>query len=150
MSIGQGELLITPIQLANVCAIIANRGFFYTPHIIKTVENELTIDSNFTEKKFCSINKEYFKYIINGMFNVVNSKNGTAFNSNIEEFNICGKTGTAQNPHGDDHSIYMAFAPKDNPEIAIAVFVENAGWGSKWAAPIGNNFIQKFFEMKNK
>ncbi len=150
MSIGQGELLITPIQLANVCAIIANRGFFYTPHIIKTVENELTIDSNFTKKKFCSINKEYFKYIINGMFNVVNSKNGTAFNSNIEEFNICGKTGTAQNPHGDDHSIYMAFAPKDNPEIAIAVFVENAGWGSKWAAPIGNNFIQKFFEMKNK
>ena len=85
-----------------------------------------------------------------GMFNVVNSKNGTAYNAEIARFNICGKTGTAQNPHGDDHSIYIAFAPKNNPEIAIAVFIENAGWGSKWAAPIGNNLIQKYFELKDK
>ena len=150
MSIGQGELLITPIQLANVSAIIANRGFFYTPHIIKTIENELSIDSNFINKKFCSIDEEHFKYVIEGMFDVVNSKNGTAYNPEIERFNICGKTGTAQNPHGDDHSIYIAFAPKNDPEIAIAVFIENAGWGSKWAAPIGNNLIQKYFELKDK
>ena len=128
MSIGQGELLITPIQLANVSAIIANRVFLH-PHHNKTIENELSIDSNFINKKFCSIDEEHFKYVIEGMFDVVNSKNGTAYNPEIERFNICGKTGTAQNPHGDDHSIYIAFAPKNDPEIAIAVFIENAGWG---------------------
>ena len=150
MSIGQGELLVTPIQLANICAIVANRGYYYTPHIIKRIEGEKKIDSSFLKKKFSSIDKSNFELVIEGMYDVVNIKNGTAFDPKAKFFEICGKTGTAQNPHGEDHSIYMAFAPKNNPKIAIAVLIENAGWGSKWAAPIGNKFINKFFELESK
>ena len=147
MSIGQGELLLTPIQMANITAIIANRGYYYTPHIVKKItDNE--IDTNFTKRKNCSIDEKHFEPIISGMQNVIEGKHGTAKNAKVNNITICGKTGTAQNPHGDDHSIFIAFAPKENPKIAIAVYVENGGWGSKWAAPIGTLMIQKYLQNK--
>ncbi|MBT3621411.1 penicillin-binding protein 2 [Flavobacteriales bacterium] len=146
MSIGQGELLLTPIQMANMTAILANRGFYYTPHIIKNISGENAIDSNFTIKKYCSIDEKYFTPIIDGMHNVVEGKKGTAQNCKIPNYEICGKTGTAQNPHGEDHSIFIAFAPKENPKIAIAVYVENGGWGSTWAAPIASLMIEKYLK----
>lgn len=144
MAIGQGELLLTPIQMANMTAIIANRGFYYTPHIIKEISEQESIDTNFTKKKYCSIEQKHFTPIINGMQKVIEGKDGTAQNSKIPDLEICGKTGTAQNPHGEDHSIFIAFAPKDNPKIAIAVYVENGGFGSTWAAPIASLMIDKY------
>ena len=143
MAIGQGELLLTPIQMANITAILANRGYFYTPHIIKKVDEE-KLDSNFTTKKYCSIEKKYFEPIIDGMQQAIEGTEGTAKNSKLNNIIICGKTGTAQNPHGEDHSIFIGFAPKDNPKIAIAVYVENGGWGSTWAAPIASLMIEKY------
>ena len=148
MAIGQGELLMTPIQMANIAAIIANKGFYYTPHIIKGVEGENFIDSSFTKKKYTTINPKYYDVIIEGMEKVISSSNGTAHNINSEEIIICGKTGTAQNPHGEDHSIFIAFAPKENPKIALAVYVENGGWGSTWAAPIASLMIEKYTNSK--
>lgn len=147
MAIGQGELLLTPIQMANMTSIIANRGYYYTPHIIKDISGH-TIDSSFTTRRYCSIEEKHFDIIIEGMKNVVEEKEGTANNSKISNIIICGKTGTAQNPHGKDHSIFIAFAPKDNPKIAIAVYVENGGWGSTWAAPIASLMIQKYIQKK--
>lgn len=146
MAIGQGELLLTPIQMANLTAIIANKGFYYTPHIIKKIEGEKSIDTNFTTKKYSTINTEFFLPIIEAMNQVTEGEEGTAKNGFIDGIEICGKTGTAQNPHGDDHSIYIAFAPKDNPKIAIAVYVENGGWGSTWAVPIGSLMIEKYLK----
>ena len=152
MAIGQGELLLTPIQMANMTVILANKGFYYTPHIIKSISGEQTIDSNYTTKKYCSIDKKYFIPIVNGMEQVVYGKEGTAKYCKIPNYEICGKTGTAQNPHGEDHSIFIAFAPKENPAIAIAVYVENGGWGSTWAAPIASLMIEKYLnrETTNK
>ena len=138
--------------MANMTAILANRGYYYTPHIIKDISAEISIDSNFTIKKYCSIDEKYFSPIIDGMNNVVNGTEGTAKNCKIPDYEICGKTGTAQNPHGEDHSIFIAFSPKDNPKIAIAVYVENGGWGSTWAAPIASLMIEKYLkkEITNK
>ena len=152
MAIGQGELLLTPIQMANMTAILANKGYYYTPHIIKSISGELSIDSNYTTKKYCSIDKQHFTPIINGMEQVVYGKEGTAKYCKIPNYEICGKTGTAQNPHGEDHSIFIAFAPKKKPAIAIAVYVENGGWGSTWAAPIASLMIEKYLnrETTNK
>lgn len=146
MAIGQGELLLTPIQMANMTAIIANRGYFYTPHIIKKIDGIEHIDSTYTTKKFCTIAPEYFNPIIEGMEDVIEDKEGTANQIGIPEISICGKTGTAQNPHGDDHSIFIAFAPKENPKIALAVYVENGGWGSTWAAPIASLMIEQYLK----
>ena len=112
----------------------------------KITDNE--IDTNFTKRKNCSIDEKHFEPIISGMQNVIEGKHGTAKNAKVNNITICGKTGTAQNPHGDDHSIFIAFAPKENPKIAIAVYVENGGWGSKWAAPIGTLMIQKYLQNK--
>ena len=130
--------------MANMTAILANRGYYYTPHIIKAISDKEIIDSNFTIRKYCSIEKKHFKAIINGMSEVVHGEEGTARNSKIPHNEICGKTGTAQNPHGDDHSIFIAFAPKEIPKIAIAVYVENGGWGSTWASPIASLMIEKY------
>jgi len=138
--------------MANMTAILANRGYYYTPHIIKNIPGEISIASNFTTKKYCSIEEKYFSSIIDGMNNVVNGTEGTAKNCKIPDYEICGKTGTAQNPHGKSHSIFIAFAPKENPKIAIAVYVENGGWGSTWAAPIASLMIEKYLkkEITNK
>ena len=148
MAIGQGELLLTPIQMANITAILANRGFYYTPHIIKEISGERAIDTNFTKKKFCSIEREKFQPIINGMTQVMNGEEGTGTQGKIAGVEICGKTGTAQNPHGEDHSIFIAFAPIQDPKIAIAVYVENGGWGATWAVPIASLMIEKYLSKK--
>jgi len=151
-AIGQGEVLTTPIQLANMTAAIANRGYYYTPHILKKVGDSAIQNKNYTSPKYTSINARHFEPVIDGMFNVFEM--GTARGSKIEDIEICGKTGTAENfarINGEkvqftDHSIFIAFAPKDDPKIAIAVFVENGYWGSRWAAPIASLMIEKYIK----
>jgi len=142
LAIGQGEIGITPVQLANLTALIANRGFFYTPHIIRAIGKEDSMNRKFPEKRFCGVDSKYFEVVIQGMENVVTA--GTATNAEIDSITVCGKTGTAQNPHGKNHSIFIAFAPRDNPKIAISVVVENAGFGATWAAPIASLMIEKY------
>ena len=145
LAIGQGELGFTPLQIANMTAAIANRGYFYTPHVIKRIEGD-TISNNFKEKHFTKIESKYFEPVIDAMEKVVSA--GTGYAIYNPEIKICGKTGTAQNPHGKDHSIFIAFAPKENPKIAVAVYVENAGFGSTWAAPIAGLIIEKYLTNK--
>lgn len=150
-AIGQGEVEATPIQLANMVAAIGNRGYFYTPHIIKNIEGE-TISDNYTIPKKTTIDKANFEPVVQGMFDVYN--NGTAVYLKIPGIDICGKTGTAENfikINGEktqltDHSIFVAFAPKDNPKIAIAVFVENGYWGSRFAGKIASLMIEKYIK----
>jgi len=144
LAIGQDALLVTPIQMANMCAAIANRGYYYTPHILKSTSGSFQMDTAFTEKKYTSIDRKHFTPIIEGMQMVIEDKKGTAKNARIKGIEVCGKTGTAENPHGADHSIFIAFAPKDNPKIAIAVYVENAGWGSTYGSPIASLMIEKY------
>jgi penicillin-binding protein 2 len=144
LSIGQDALLTTPIQMANMTAAIANRGYYYTPHIIKKIEND-SIESRFKTKIYTEIDSSYFDIIIKGMQEVVENKElGTSNIAKMDDVTVCGKTGTAQNPHGEDHSIFIGFAPKDKPKIALAVYVENGGWGSTWAVPIGSLMIEKY------
>lgn len=139
--IGQGELVATPIQLANMVCAIANRGYYYTPHIIKNIEGQ-ALDSNFITPKYTTIDSVHFPVVIEGMFDVF--EHGTARGVRMEHITQCGKTGTAQNPHGQDHSIFVSFAPKDNPKIAIAVVIENGYWGSRWAGPIASLMTEKY------
>ena len=146
LGIGQGELLVTPIQLSNLAAAIANRGFYYTPHMVKEINGKPISDTNFTKPKFTTIDPQYFEPVIEGMYQVF--ENGTARASRIDSIAMCGKTGTAENPHGQDHSIFLAFAPKDNPKIAIAIIVENGYWGSRWAAPIASLMMEKHITGK--
>lgn len=147
LAIGQGEMGVTPLQMANYCATIANRGWFYTPHIIKKVEGG-TIDTLYKRKRFTTVEERYFTPVVEGMRNVV--LNGTGRISQLDSLTICGKTGTAQNPHGKDHSIYICFAPMNNPKIAIAVYVENAGFGAAWAAPIASLMLEKYLRREVK
>ncbi len=142
LSIGQGELGITPLQMANTMAVIANRGYYYVPHMIKKIGDSTTVKKQFTEKNYTDIDAKYYEIVVDGMENVVEM--GTAAASKIKGITICGKTGTAQNPHGKNHSLFVAFAPRDNPKIAIGIMVENAGWGAEWAAPIASLMIEKY------
>jgi len=144
LSIGQDALVVSPIQMANMCAAIANRGHYFTPHIVRKIGGQSVSDSTYTIPKLTSIDKKHFKTVIRGMEKTYTSRLGTARNAKIKGIEICGKTGTAENPHGEDHSIFIAFAPKNEPKIAIAVYVENAGWGSTWAAPIAGLVIEKY------
>ena len=123
-------------------AAIANHGHYYTPHIIKKIGVETIKDTNFTIAKHTSIDPKYFPAVIEGMHDVFET--GTARWSRHDSIPMCGKTGTAENPHGQDHSIFIAFAPKDNPKIAISIIVENGYWGSRWAAPIASLMIEKY------
>jgi len=148
LSIGQGELGITPLQMANVMAIVANRGFFYKPHLIKAIGEKNVIKEEFLKKNSAGIDPAYFDVIIDGMSAVVNQPSGTAWYSRIPEIEMCGKTGTVQNPHGKDHSVFVAFAPRENPKIAIAVVVENAGFGATWSAPIASLMVEKYVNKK--
>ena len=151
--IGQGEILTTPIQLGNIAATIANRGWYKTPHFVKTITND-SIKLKYRQKKYSSINKKHFENIIEGMYNVI--EKGTAQNSKIKDIKIVGKTGTAENfikingvrKQLTDHSIFIGFAPKDNPKIAIAVFIENGYWGTRWAAPIASLMMEKYLNKK--
>ena len=150
-AIGQGEILVTPIQLANMTAAIANKGHYYTPHIIRSIEGE-DMDPNFTTPKQTSVNPEYYDAIIEGMHNVYNK--GTASFLKVPGIEICGKTGTAENftkidgvrQQLTDHSIFVAFAPKDDPKIAIAILVENGYYGSRWAGRIASLMIEKYIK----
>ncbi|SNR78877.1 penicillin-binding protein 2 [Lutibacter flavus] len=142
-AIGQGEVLTTPIQLANMTATVANRGFYFTPHIVKNIKGK-ELNEKYTTPKHTTIDEKYFEPVIEGLFNVFENPRGTASWSKVKGIEICGKTGTAENPHGQDHSIFIAFAPKDNPKIAIAVFVENGYWGSRWAGPIASLMIEEY------
>jgi len=142
LAIGQGELGVTPLQMANLAAIIGNKGYYFTPHIVRTIEGHDEFRSMFNKKIYTTISRKHFDIVIEGMARAVES--GTARLSKIDSIAFCGKTGTAQNPHGEDHSIFMAFAPRDNPQIAIAVYVENAGGGSKYAAPVPSLMIEKY------
>ncbi len=147
MGIGQGELGITPLQMANATAAIANRGYFYTPHIVKKINHRANPNPKFTTKNWTTIDTSYFPVVIDGMQDVI--ENGTARIAKIPGIEICGKTGTAQNPHGKDHSIFFAFAPKHNPRIAIAVVVENSGFGATWAAPIASLMMEQYLTGKH-
>lgn len=145
LSIGQGELGVIPLQMANLSATIANKGYYYTPHFIKQIDKADKIDAKFTKKHSIDIQQKYINTVIDGMYGVVYEAGGTARRARIHDsIIVCGKTGTAQNPHGEDHSVFIAFAPKDNPQIAIAVYVENAGGGGTWAAPIAGLMIEKY------
>ena len=151
--IGQGEILTTPIQLGNIAATIANRGWFITPHFVKKVTND-SINSKYKEKKFTSVDSVHYEKIVKGMYDVI--EKGTAQNSKINGIKIVGKTGTAENfikindtrKQLTDHSIFIGFAPMDNPKIAIAVFIENGYWGTRWAAPIASLMMEKYLKKK--
>jgi len=142
LGIGQGELGMNPLQMANVAAIIANRGYYILPHVIKSIGDKKITLSEYTKKHYTTVAPSYFNVVVDGMADVVEA--GTATTSKISNIQICGKTGTAQNPHGKDHSLFICFAPKDNPKIAMAVVIENAGFGATWAAPIASLMIEKY------
>ena len=152
-SIGQGEVLTSPIQLANMMAVVANQGYYYTPHIVKKIKGQ-PLDKKFTTKHYSTIDKQYFPPMIQGLADVYNV--GTASSLKVEGLQICGKTGTAENKirvagktyQLKDHSIFVAFAPKENPTIAIAVFIENGYWGSRWAGPIATLMVEKYVNGK--
>ncbi|HJS56027.1 MAG TPA: penicillin-binding transpeptidase domain-containing protein, partial [Chitinophagaceae bacterium] len=152
-SIGQGEVLMTPIQLANMMAAVANHGYYYTPHIIKKIDGQ-KIPSRFTTKHISAIDKKNFNAVIDGLSDVYNF--GTARGLNVPGIDICGKTGTAENfakVNGKrvqlaDHSIFVAFAPKNNPKIAIAVLIENGGAGRTIAGPIASLMIEKYIKRE--
>jgi len=144
MAIGQGELLVTPLHLANFAAVVANRGYYIVPHVVRSVQgyNSEKETLGFA-KKTSSVKPEYFEVVINGMQDVV-EKTSLRYTTRVQGIEVCGKTGTVQNPHGSDHSVFIAFAPKDNPKIALSVYVENGGWGSRYAAPIASLVIEKY------
>ncbi|MBP5259251.1 MAG: penicillin-binding protein 2, partial [Paludibacteraceae bacterium] len=141
LSIGQGEILATPLQTANLAATIANGGWFYTPHILKSIEGD-SIDARYRTRHYTTVDSTYYRVVKEGMARAV--AYGTARIGQIEGMEFCGKTGTAQNPHGKDHSIFIGFAPKDDPKIAVAVYVENSGFGATWAVPIASLMIEKY------
>jgi len=144
LSIGQGEILVTPLQLANMVATIANRGYYFTPHLVKAIQdtNRVFRELKF-EKKETGIAPENYNIIIEGMQAVL-EETRLSQSIRIDSVTICGKTGTVQNPHGADHSAFVAFAPKNNPKIAIAVFIQNAGFGATYAAPIAGLIMEKY------
>ena len=148
LSIGQGEILATPMHLANLCATIANRGHYYIPHIVKASEG-VEIEPRFTEKQYTKVDTVHFTKLIRGMWRAVNSgagMGGTAWVAHIDSLDVCGKTGTAQNPRGADNSVFICFAPMDNPKIAIAAYVENGGFGATYAAPIASLMVEKYLK----
>lgn len=145
LSIGQGEIGVLPIQLANLAATLANRGHYYAPHLIKGIGESGEKRAEYTIKHEIPIKKEHFEKVVAGMQD--GYKAGTvAYYAIIPDLEICSKTGTAQNPHGEDHSVFIAFAPRNNPKIAIAVYVENAGFGGTWAAPVAALMIEKYLK----
>ena len=144
ISIGQGEVNSTPLQMANLAATIANRGYYYIPHVVKNIEDS-PIDTLYSRKHYTMTDPKYYEYIVAGMRKAV--EGGTcrkAYNPNYE---VCGKTGTAQN-RGHDHSAFIGFAPMNNPKIAIAVYVENGGWGADYGVPLGALMMEQYITGK--
>ena len=143
LSIGQGELGCTPLQMANLAAIVANRGFYYIPHIVRKIEGQDSLDRRFYQRQYTKIDTRHFEHIVDGMWRGVN-KDGTCQGAYLKGYDVCGKTGTAQNPKGKDHSTFISFAPRKNPKIAIAVYVEHGGFGSEIAVPIASLIEEKY------
>ena len=143
IAIGQGEVLLTPLQIANLGATIANRGWFITPHVVKHIQDE-NMDTLYTKRRYTKVQSRYYEDVIAGMRKAV--LDGTCKSANTGLYELCGKTGTAQNPHGQDHSAFMGFAPRVNPKIAICVYVENGGFGADYGVPIGALMIEQYIE----
>lgn len=146
LSIGQGELGCTPLHLANLAATIANRGYYITPHIVRDHKND-SINALYRERHYTLVDTSHFEAVVKGMYRAVNAPAGsgsTARIAAVEGIDICGKTGTAENPHGDEHAVFICFAPEDDPKIAIAVYMENAGFGATWAAPVASLMVEKY------
>lgn len=145
IAIGQGEILATPLQICNLAATVANQGYFITPHVVKDIQGS-SLDSTYTEKRYTNVDSKYYSYIAEGMRGAVAGSDygATCRGANLPDIEVCGKTGTAENPHGKDHSIFMGYAPYKEPKVAIAVFVENAGFGATYAVPIGRLMIEKY------
>ncbi|ACU03027.1 penicillin-binding protein 2 [Pedobacter heparinus] len=153
LAIGQGEMDATPLQMANIMAIIANRGYYIKPHLVKAIGKDKVIKKEYVKKNYVDVDAVHFDPVIDGMQDAVNAPWGTAIQSRIEGILMCGKTGTVQNPRGKNHSVFIGFAPRDNPKIAIAVIVENAGYGSTYAAPIASYIAEQYLKgslPKNK
>ena len=142
IAIGQGEVNATPLQIANLGATIANRGYYYVPHVVKKVEGE-ALDTTYTRKHYTKAAREAYDYVVQGMRS--SALGGTCHELAKYDFMACGKTGTAQNK-GHDHSVFMGFAPMDNPKIAVAVYVENGGWGATYGVPIGGLIMEKYLK----
>ncbi|HBL75166.1 MAG: penicillin-binding protein 2 [Bacteroidetes bacterium GWF2_42_66] len=149
LAIGQGEVSVTPFQMANMVAVIANRGYYIEPHLVRSVQED---DNEYRRlefvKKQSTIDQKHFRVLIDGMQSVVEETSSGAYNVLVDSITICGKTGTIQNPHGSDHSAFIAFAPKENPKIAISVYIENGVWGARYAAPIASLIIEKYLKGK--
>ncbi len=145
VSIGQGEILATPLQIANLGATIANRGHFITPHVVKEIQDTV-MDSKILEKRYPTVEAHYYNSVADGMRAAVTG--GTCRRAAIPGIEVCGKTGTAQNPHGKDHSAFMGFAPYHEPKIAVAVYVEGGGWGATYGVPIGSLVMEKYLTGK--
>ena len=143
LSIGQGEVGMTPLQMANIMAIIANKGWYYPPHLVRAIGDSMRSPAGFADKKDVGIGAAYFDIVTEAMQKVVDAGTARTY-GRLDSISICGKTGTAQNPHGQDHAVFVCFAPRENPKIAIAVIVENAGFGGVWAAPIASLMIEKY------
>lgn len=143
IGIGQGEILATPLQICNLSATIANRGYFHTPHIVKEIQ-DTPLDTLYTNRHYPTVDAQHYHHTAEGMMYAVLS--GTCRGAAIPDILVCGKTGTAENPHGKDHSIFMGFAPYENAKVAIAVFVENAGFGATYAVPIGKLMMEKYLK----
>lgn len=137
---------ITPLQMANIMAIVANRGFYYRPHLIKAIGQKQIVKPEYTEKISAGVDAKYYEPVVEGLSRAVNVPGGTGYAVRIADIEMCGKTGTAQNPHGEDHAVFFAFAPRENPKIAIAVVVENAGYGGVWAGPIASMLVEQYLK----
>ncbi len=144
LAIGQGELGCTPLQMANLAATIANRGYYYTPHVVREIVGRDSIDARFYERHYTMVDEKWFDVVVDGMYDAVHKAGGTGSQAYVEGLDVCGKTGTAQNPHGEDHSTFLCFAPRDNPRIAVSVYVEHGGWGGSVAAPIAGLIVEKY------
>jgi penicillin-binding protein 2 len=145
LGIGQAELGVTPVQMCNIICTIANRGYYFTPHCIKSIEGDTDFVKKWTEKHYTKVtDRSAYDNVVEGMHRVMTA--GTGRSVQIPGIEMCGKTGTAQNPHGDDHSVFVLFAPMDNPKIAVAILVENAGFGATYAAPIASLLVEKYLK----
>ena len=147
ISIGQGEIKLTPLQMANIAAIIANKGWYIEPHFVKSIGDGGPLPV-YQKKNYTMVEAKNFSAVIEGMRRVVNEPGGTGSAARLKDIMVCGKTGTVQNSQGEDHSVFIAFAPMENPKIALAIFVENAGAGGTWAAPIASLIIEKYLLSK--
>ncbi len=148
LSIGQGEIGLIPLQMANLAAIMANRGYYVTPHLVRAIGEEKHKPGVDTVRHYVAVDRKYFDPVVEGMYGAVHLPGGTARRAKIDSIVVCGKTGTSQNPHGKDHAVFIGFAPKDKPGIAISVFLENSGFGGTWAAPTASLLIERYLTGK--